>query len=65
MSEENTTTTVDFINNLRSILNPKTFIKHRFVVCGVQPAALAERGIGIMKQAALTACILFKDLHET
>ncbi len=68
---------VNFIKNLRPLLNPKTleayyvntnyvgFIKHIFGACGMQPAALVERRIGIMKQVVLVACILFKYLHKT
>jgi hypothetical protein len=33
--------------------------------CGVQFAALATRSIGVMQQAALDACIIFKHFNAT
>jgi hypothetical protein len=33
--------------------------------CGAQLAALATRSIGIMQQAALAACIIFKQFSAT
>ncbi len=31
----------------------------------MQPAALAARNVGVMQQAALATCIIYKYLHAT
>ncbi len=39
---------------------PLKFNKNRFGACGMQPAALAARNIGIMQERIVVVCIIFK-----
>ncbi len=55
---------VHFIKNSRITPVAGGFTKNRFGACGMQPAALAARR-GVMQQAVLAGCIIFKYLHAT